>query len=161
LNRRQSNRTKVRRLASASRKVRRTTMARRVSSPRYTRAVQRSAPPTRGARRPGSGSSTRAGKPKMATPATSSTPGGWATRRHTQRRATTLDGVGATTAGRTARRRRSHREPVCSAGRSARRASPSAFASLLTVYFGAPSMFITLWFGFDYGTNLPLGTLII
>jgi hypothetical protein len=32
--------------------------------------------------------------------------------------------------------------------------------SLLTVYFGAPSMFITLWFGFDYGTNPPLGTLI-
>jgi hypothetical protein len=32
---------------------------------------------------------------------------------------------------------------------------------LLTVYFGAPSMFITLWFGFDYGTNPPLGTLII
>jgi hypothetical protein len=23
------------------------------------------------------------------------------------------------------------------------------------------SMFITLWFGFDYGTNPPLGTLII
>jgi hypothetical protein len=34
-------------------------------------------------------------------------------------------------------------------------------SSLLTVYFGAPSMFITLWFGFDYGTNPPLGTLII
>jgi hypothetical protein len=33
--------------------------------------------------------------------------------------------------------------------------------SVLTVYFGAPSMFITLWFGFDYGTNPPLGTLII
>jgi hypothetical protein len=32
---------------------------------------------------------------------------------------------------------------------------------LLTVYFGAPSMFITLWFGFDYGTNPPLGILII
>jgi hypothetical protein len=32
---------------------------------------------------------------------------------------------------------------------------------LLTVYFGAPSMFITLWFGFDYETNPPLGTLII
>jgi hypothetical protein len=32
---------------------------------------------------------------------------------------------------------------------------------LLTVYFGAPRMFITLWFGFDYGTNPPLGTLII
>jgi hypothetical protein len=33
--------------------------------------------------------------------------------------------------------------------------------SLLTVYFGTPNMFITLWFGFDYGTNPPLGTLII
>jgi hypothetical protein len=33
--------------------------------------------------------------------------------------------------------------------------------SLLTVYFGTPSMLITLWFGFDYGTNPPLGTLII
>jgi hypothetical protein len=33
--------------------------------------------------------------------------------------------------------------------------------ALLTVYFGTPSMFITLWFGFDYGTNSPLGTLII
>jgi hypothetical protein len=32
---------------------------------------------------------------------------------------------------------------------------------LLTVYFGTPSMFITLWFGFDYGTNPPLGTLIV
>jgi hypothetical protein len=32
---------------------------------------------------------------------------------------------------------------------------------MLTVYFGAPSMYITLWFGFDYGTNPPLGTLII
>jgi hypothetical protein len=32
---------------------------------------------------------------------------------------------------------------------------------MLTVYFGAPSMIITLWFGFDYGTNPPLGTLII
>jgi hypothetical protein len=34
-------------------------------------------------------------------------------------------------------------------------------ADVLTVYFGAPSMFITLCFGFDYGTNPPLGTLII
>jgi hypothetical protein len=32
---------------------------------------------------------------------------------------------------------------------------------LLTVYFGTPNIFITLWFGLDYGTNLPLGTLII
>jgi hypothetical protein len=37
----------------------------------------------------------------------------------------------------------------------------TAFTPLLTVYFGAPRMFITLWFGFDYGTNPPLGTLII
>jgi hypothetical protein len=33
--------------------------------------------------------------------------------------------------------------------------------ALLTVYFGTPNMFITLWFGFDYGTNPPLGTLIM
>jgi hypothetical protein len=32
---------------------------------------------------------------------------------------------------------------------------------MLTMYFGTPSMFITLWFGFDYGTNPPLDTLII
>ena len=31
---------------------------------------------------------------------------------------------------------------------------------MLTVYFGTPNMFITLWFGFDYGTNPPLGTLM-
>jgi hypothetical protein len=37
----------------------------------------------------------------------------------------------------------------------------SVEGKVLTVYFGAPSMFITLWFGFDYGTNPPLGTLII
>jgi hypothetical protein len=32
---------------------------------------------------------------------------------------------------------------------------------VLTMYYGTPRMFITLWFGFDYGTNPPLGTLII
>jgi hypothetical protein len=32
---------------------------------------------------------------------------------------------------------------------------------MLTVYFGAPNIFITHWFGFDYGTNQPLGTLMI
>jgi hypothetical protein len=32
---------------------------------------------------------------------------------------------------------------------------------MLTVYFGAPNMFITHWFEFVYGTNPPLGTLII
>jgi hypothetical protein len=36
------------------------------------------------------------------------------------------------------------------------------FASMvLTVYFGTPNMFITVWFGFVYGTNPTLGTLII
>jgi hypothetical protein len=32
---------------------------------------------------------------------------------------------------------------------------------MLAVYFGTPNMLITLWFGFDYGTNPPLGTLIM
>jgi hypothetical protein len=32
---------------------------------------------------------------------------------------------------------------------------------MLMVYFGTPNMFITLRFGFVYGTNAPLGTLII
>jgi hypothetical protein len=39
--------------------------------------------------------------------------------------------------------------------------SPPRPVTMLTVYFGTPSMFITLWYGFVYGTNLPLGTLII
>jgi hypothetical protein len=34
-------------------------------------------------------------------------------------------------------------------------------AEILMIYFGTPNMFITLWFGFVYGTNPPLGTLII
>jgi hypothetical protein len=32
---------------------------------------------------------------------------------------------------------------------------------LLTVNFGTPNMFITPWFEHDYGTNPPLGTLMI
>jgi hypothetical protein len=32
---------------------------------------------------------------------------------------------------------------------------------MLMVNFGTPNMFVTLWFGFNYGTNPPLGTLII
>jgi hypothetical protein len=32
---------------------------------------------------------------------------------------------------------------------------------MLAVYFCTPNMLITLWFGFDYGTNPPLGTLIM
>jgi hypothetical protein len=32
---------------------------------------------------------------------------------------------------------------------------------MLTLYFGTPNMFITLWIGLDYETNLPLGTLMM
>jgi hypothetical protein len=32
---------------------------------------------------------------------------------------------------------------------------------MFMVYFGTPNMFITLCIGFVYGTNPPLGTLII
>jgi hypothetical protein len=40
-------------------------------------------------------------------------------------------------------------------------AAASGARMLLTVYFGTPNMLITLWFGFVYGTNPPLGILII
>jgi hypothetical protein len=52
-----------------------------------------------------------------------------AKRMRERRQATTHGGVDATTAMKTALRRRSPRGPVCSAGRSARRPSPSASAS--------------------------------
>jgi hypothetical protein len=86
-------------------------------------------PANPGARRSGSGSLIRADRPKTVTLATSSMPGGQATRRRGRRQATTPGRVGAMTARRTAHRRRSPRGPACSAGRSARRASPSASAS--------------------------------
>jgi hypothetical protein len=31
---------------------------------------------------------------------------------------------------------------------------------MLMVYFGTPNMFITLWIELDYGTNIPLVTLM-
>jgi hypothetical protein len=31
----------------------------------------------------------------------------------------------------------------------------------LIVNFGAPNIFVTLWFELDYATNPPLGTLMI
>jgi hypothetical protein len=65
----------------------------------------RSDPPTRDAHRPKSGSSTRAGR-GTATPATSSMLGGRARRMRGWRQATTLDGVDATTAMKTALQRR-------------------------------------------------------
>jgi hypothetical protein len=61
--------------------------------------------------------------------AMSSTPDGRATRRRERRQTTTRGEVGAATAEKTARRRRSPRGPACSDGRSARRASLNAFAS--------------------------------
>jgi hypothetical protein len=99
---RPSSRPKARRPASASRGARGTTGVRKAPRHRCIREAQQNVPPTRGVLRPRSGSSTRAGKPKVATPATSSTPGGRATRRHGQQWVTTLDGAGATIAGRTA-----------------------------------------------------------
>jgi hypothetical protein len=56
------------------------TGARRAPNHRYTREAQRNVPPTQGAHWSRSGSLTRTGKPKTATPATSSMPGGRATR---------------------------------------------------------------------------------
>jgi hypothetical protein len=103
--------------------------ARKVPSPRSTRVVRPSPPPTRGARRPRSGSSTRAGRRGTAMPAMSSTLGGRAKRRRERQQATTLGGVDATIAMKIAHRRQKPREPACSAGRSARRPFPSASAS--------------------------------
>jgi hypothetical protein len=110
--------------------TRRAMEARRGPNPRCTREEQRSAPPTRGARRPKSVSSTRAVRRGTATPATSSTLGGRAKRMPGRPQATTPDGAGATTAMKTARRHRNPRGPACSAGRSARRSSRSASANL-------------------------------
>jgi hypothetical protein len=55
--------------------------ARKAPNPRYTRVERRNAPPTRGARRPKTGSLTRAGKRETAMPATSSTLNGRAKQR--------------------------------------------------------------------------------
>jgi hypothetical protein len=129
LSKRHSNRPRARRPASDNKGARGAMGARKASNPRYTRVEQRNAPPTQGARRPKTGSSTHAGKRGTATPAMSSTLDGRAKRRRGRQHATTLGGVGATTATRIARRRRSPREPVCSARRSAQRLFPSASAS--------------------------------
>jgi hypothetical protein len=126
---RPSSRPRARRPASDSRVTRRAMEARRDPNLRYMRVGRRSAPPTRDAHRPGKGSSTLAGRHATAMPATSSTLGGQAKRRRGRPQATTLDGAGATTAMKTARRRRNPRGPACSAGGSARRPSPSTSAS--------------------------------
>jgi hypothetical protein len=126
---RSSSRSKARRPASASRETRGAMGARRGPNPRCTRAERQSAPPTRDARLLKNGSSTRVGKHGTATPATSSTLGGRAKRMRERQQDTTLGGADATTAMKTARQRRSLREPACSAGRSARQPSLSVSAS--------------------------------
>jgi hypothetical protein len=105
--------------------MRRAVRARGGLNPRCTRVEQRSAPPTRDARRLKNDSSTHVGKHGMATPATSSTLGGRAKRMCEQQQATTLGGVVAMTAMKTARQRRNPRGPECSAGRSARWLPPA------------------------------------
>jgi hypothetical protein len=129
LSKRPFSRTKARRPASTNRGARGTMGVRKAPNPQYTRVEWRNAPPTRGARRPRTDSSTRAGKRETATPAMSSTSDRRGKRRRGRQQATTLGGVDAMIATRIARRHRSPREPVCSAGRSARRPFPSASAS--------------------------------
>jgi hypothetical protein len=88
-----ANRPKARRPASTNRGARGTMGAHKAPSPRYAWEARSNAPPTRGARRPRTGSSTRAGKRETATPATSSTLDGRAKQRRGQQQATTLGGV--------------------------------------------------------------------
>jgi predicted component of type VI protein secretion system len=126
---RPSSRPKARRPASASRGTRGAMGARRGPRPQCTRVEQRSTPPTQGACRLKNGSSIRVGKHGTAMPTTSSTLGGQAKRMREQQQATTLGGVDAKTAMKTARQHRNPRGPTCSAGRSAQRPSPSASAS--------------------------------
>jgi hypothetical protein len=96
------------------------TEARKAMRRQFTRVARRGSPPAKAGRRSRSGSLTRAGWPKTVTLATSSMPSGRETQRHGRRQATIHGGVGATTAVKTARRRRSPRGPACSVGRSAR-----------------------------------------
>jgi hypothetical protein len=91
----------------------------------FTQAVRRCGRPTRAERRSGSRFLIRAGRFRTATPATSSMPTERTAQRHERRQDTTPSGAGATTAARIACRHRSPRGPVCSAGRSAQRASLS------------------------------------
>jgi hypothetical protein len=125
---RPSNRPRARRPASANRGTHQAMGVHRGPSHRCTQVERQSDPPTRDAHRLRNDSSTHA-RHGTVTPATSSMLGGRARRTHGRRQATTLGGVDATTAMKTALRRRNPRGPVCSAGRSARRPSPNASAN--------------------------------
>jgi hypothetical protein len=103
--------------------------ARRARRHQSTQAVRWDNQPTRDERRSESKSSTRVDRPRTATPATSSTPTGRATRIRWRWWTTTHNWAGTTIAVRISRRHRSPRGPACSAGRSARRVSLSASAS--------------------------------
>jgi hypothetical protein len=105
------------------------TAARKARKSPFTQAERRNNRPTRVERRSGSESLMRADRPRMATRAASSTPVERATRRRGRWLPTTHGGAGATTAARIARRHRSPRGPVCSAGKSVRQASLNASAS--------------------------------
>jgi hypothetical protein len=71
----------TRRPAFASKAARGTTVVCRAPRCQFTRVARWGNPPTRAERRSGSESLTRADRSRMATPVTSSTPGGRATRR--------------------------------------------------------------------------------
>jgi hypothetical protein len=71
---------RAQRPASACRGARETTGARKALRCQFTRALRRGSPPTKARRRSGSRSLTRAGRPRTTTLATSSMPGGRATR---------------------------------------------------------------------------------
>jgi hypothetical protein len=126
--RRSCSRLKAQHPAYTSKAVRGMTAAPKAKRHSFTQVARRGNQPTRAERQPGSGSLTRVGRPRMATPATSSTLTEWVTRRHGRRWATTLSGAAATTAVRIAPRHRNPRGPVCSDGRSARRVFPSTSA---------------------------------
>jgi hypothetical protein len=96
------SRPRARRPASTSRGARGATGVCKALKCQFTRVVRRGSPPTKVGRRSGSGSLTRAGMPKTATLATSSTPGRRATQRRGRRQATTRGEVDAMTAEKTA-----------------------------------------------------------
>jgi hypothetical protein len=113
----------------ASKAARGTTAVPKARKRPFTQAARWGSGPTRAERRSGSRSLTHAGRSRMATPATSSTLAEREMQRHEWWWATTLSGAATMTVARIAHRRRNPRGPVCSAGRSGRRASPSASAS--------------------------------
>jgi hypothetical protein len=53
------------------------------------------------------------------------------------------------------------REPAAGGARVSHGRRRSGAPLVLTVNFGAPNIFVALWFELDYATNPPLGTLMI